>query len=171
MKKFTKYLFLAAFFAIMTVGSISAQKIGYFNSLQLMSEMPRVKQVEQDLQTYQKQLSKQIETKIQALNTKKQQGQAAYEAGSLSPVQQENLLKEISADEQAIMQLEKDLQNKLLQRQAEKYQPIEELINSKIKEVAKENGFTFILDSAKGIILYADDNLDVTSLLKAKMGM
>jgi len=41
------------------------------------------------------------------------------------------------------------------------------------KDVAKENGYTYIFDTSPGIgvVLYADESTDVTALVKAKLGM
>ncbi|RMF04758.1 MAG: OmpH family outer membrane protein, partial [Bacteroidetes bacterium] len=55
----------------------------------------------------------------------------------------------------------------MLERE-ELLQPIYDQINAAIKEVAKENGFTFIFDQA--VLLYGEETLDVSAAVRSKLG-
>jgi len=50
-------------------------------------------------------------------------------------------------------------------------QPIIDKIKKAIEEVAKENGYTQIIDSATGALLYSDPASDIMSLVKAKLNI
>ena len=63
------------------------------------------------------------------------------------------------------------MQQQLASKRQELLQPILDNISLKIEEVAKENGYSYILDESQGTILFKDDNLDVTTLVKAKLGI
>ena len=65
--------------------------------------------------------------------------------------------------ETAMAQLEKT-QNDLLQ-------PVMEKALNAIKEVGKENGFTYIFDMNAGILYAAENSQDVLPLVKKKLGL
>jgi outer membrane protein len=50
-------------------------------------------------------------------------------------------------------------------------QPIIDKIKKAIEDISKENGFTHILDSASGALLYYDEAYDIMDLVKAKLGI
>ena len=49
--------------------------------------------------------------------------------------------------------------------------PILDKVNNVINEVAKSNGYSMILDSSTGVILYAEESADITAQVKAKLGI
>jgi len=64
-----------------------------------------------------------------------------------------------------------NLTDKLAQKREELFKPILDKVNSAMEAVAKENQFMFVFDLGTQIILYADETLDVTKLVKAKLGI
>ena len=52
-------------------------------------------------------------------------------------------------------------------------QPVLQKAEKAIKDVAKENGFTYIFDLARGPIIYFDEtmSIDILPLVKAKLGI
>ncbi|MBK9338659.1 MAG: OmpH family outer membrane protein [Lewinellaceae bacterium] len=51
------------------------------------------------------------------------------------------------------------------------YKPILERVNTAMQDVAKENAYLIVFDSSTQILLYGDESLDVTPLVKAKLGL
>ena len=49
--------------------------------------------------------------------------------------------------------------------------PILEDLNAKIAEVAKEQGYGYIIDDTAGILLFKEEGHDVTGMVKAKLGI
>jgi outer membrane protein len=49
--------------------------------------------------------------------------------------------------------------------------PVQAIALKAIDEVAKENGFTYIIDSAVGVLLYKTPGDDITALVKNKLGI
>ncbi len=54
-------------------------------------------------------------------------------------------------------------------RNKELTEPIVEKINGIIEKVAEEEGFTLVLDSSQGVIVYADKEIDVTDMIIARL--
>ena len=51
------------------------------------------------------------------------------------------------------------------------YKPLLEKVNNAMKDVATENGFTMVFDLSSNMVLYGDPSLDVTTLVKTKLGI
>jgi len=60
---------------------------------------------------------------------------------------------------------------KLQKKEAELVQPILTKLEAAIKAVAEENQFQFIFDQGTQAILFAEQSTDVSSLVKAKLGI
>lgn len=168
MKNF-KYLVIAALMVTATMAQ--AQKFGYINSQALLAEMPEVKQAEANLDALKKQLQKKGQQMLTSLEAKYKELQRKEAQGELSPKQLEGEAQTIKAEEVKIGQFEQDMQKQLLTKQEELMKPVIDRINNAIQSVAKEGSYTYIFDAVGGFILYADDNQDVTALVKAKLGM
>ncbi|MBL7774643.1 MAG: OmpH family outer membrane protein, partial [Saprospiraceae bacterium] len=51
------------------------------------------------------------------------------------------------------------------------YKPILERVNTAMQAVAKEGGFLLVFDTSTQVLLYADESLDLTNLVRAKLGL
>lgn len=54
-------------------------------------------------------------------------------------------------------------------RNKELTEPIVEKINGIIEIIAEEEGFTLVLDSSQGVIVYADKEIDITDMIIARL--
>lgn len=147
------------------------KKLGYINSAAILAEMPEVKQMQSNLEGFQAQLQKKGEQLITEYQQKQQEAMRRKELGELSPVQEEQILQELQEQEQQIYAFQAEMQQKLAEKEQQLLAPILEKINTAIQEVAKSEGYAYIFDLSTGAILYADENLDLTAKVKAKLGM
>jgi len=151
--------------------SISAQKFGYINSQELLGQLPEVKESTANIETLKKQLQKKYQDIVATLQQKYASLQKDQEEGRLSPVQLETEAKKLQEEESKIAQFEQSSQQKIYEKTELLLSPIQEKINNAIKEVAEDNGYTYIFDASLGMVLYADPGADVSSLVKAKLGI
>lgn len=79
--------------------------------------------------------------------------------------------KKLKEQEAELGKYEQEMQKQLLAKRQETLQPILDKVNNIIKQVATENQFTYIFDSSAGILLYAQESMDVTALVKTKLGI
>lgn len=165
-----KIVFLLAFgfTALVTYGQATT-KIGFADVEYIFSQMPESKQIETELQTLQAQLKKQYDGKV-AEYQKKLQDYQAY--GSTVPdAVRQNTERELQQLGQNIQKLEQDSQENLQRKQVQLMEPVQSKVNKAIQEVAKENGFTMILSGLVEVLLYADEQSDVSDLVLKKMGI
>jgi len=84
-------------------------------------------------------------------------------------VEEKQILEDLQKKEQEIMKFEQEMQQKLGSKEQELLNPILAKVNNAIQAVAKENSFQFIFDTSSGVLLYADESQDITSMVKAKL--
>jgi outer membrane protein len=149
--------------------SISAQKFGYVNTQELLSQLPEVKEANANIENLKTQLQKKGQNMITALQNKYQDLERRQ--NELSPKQLETEAAAIRAEEQKIGEFEQSSQQKIIMKSEELLKPIQEKVQIAIDNVAKEKGYTYIFDASMGLILYADPSTEVTALVKAKLGL
>jgi outer membrane protein len=164
-----KFFLLALGLMIATIGY--SQKFGYCNSSALLTQIPEVKAADSDLQAFQAQLTKRGQEMVKALQDKATELQRKDSQGTISPKEKEIQGTKLKEEEATIAKYEQEVYEKLGQKREELYKPILERVNKAMEDVAKENQFMFVFDQNTQVILYADESLDVTKLVKAKLGI
>lgn len=149
--------------------SVQAQKFGYLNSAEILAEMPEVKQADANLEALQKQLQKRGQAMVEKLQQDYLTAQQQMERGELSPKQQEETAQSLKAREMEIANFEQDMMKQVQDKRSELLEPIYGKINTAIQEVAEENGYQMIFDQT--ILLFAEDSMDVSNLVRAKLGI
>lgn len=170
MNKILKSLLFTIALVAVTV-SAQAQKFGYINSQELISQLPEVKEANAKIETLKKQLQKKGQDMLTALQTKYTGLQKKQSEGLLSPKEIEVEAAILKEEETKLGSFEQTSQQKIYEKSEELLAPIQGKINNAIKEVATDNGYTYIFDSSLGLVLYADPGTDVSSLVKVKLGL
>ena len=168
MKVLFKSLILTAAFILIT-DVVMAQKIGYVNSGLLVNELPEMKALTSDLEAFQAQLKKKGDSEVTKFKQKEQEAMDKKKRGEMTPKMEEAAMAELQKMQEAIYAMGADMEKQLAEKQNTGMAPILEKVNTAIKAVADEGGFTYILDTQAGVILYADETADVTGLVKAKL--
>jgi len=150
---------------------MQAQKFGYINSQELIQNMAEVKEANANIETYKSQLLKKGQEMVQSLQTKYQSLEQKRAQGELSPKQLETEAQTLQAEEVKIAQYEQDSQQKIIDKSESLLKPIRERIQKAIDAVAAEGEYVYIFDASMGMILYAEDQADVSGLVKARLGL
>lgn len=171
MRRFFVLLVLTAGFSA-GMAQTPTTKIGYANVDYIFSQMPEMKQVENELKATETQLKNQLDTKMREFQTKLQDYQA--NVNTMLDAVRVNTERELNQLQENLQQLQQDAQNTIQNKHTQLMTPVYEKIGNAIEAVAKENGYTFILTEQIGgldVILYADDSTDVSDLVLKKMGV
>jgi len=160
-------------FAFCLAGTASAQikvnKLGYINTLELLSLMPEVGPADAELEKYANELDGLYSKMLQEYQSKVSEIQNTVD--NMSEDMKQVKAQELADMEKRIGQFEESSSTKLNKKKETLYKPILDLADKAIKEVAKENGFTYIFDSSVGAIIFADESDDILPLVKAKLGL
>ena len=172
MKNILKAGIFLLVFVLATSSDVSAQaqKFGYLNSSELILLLPEAKVADKDLETYQKQLAAAFQKKVE----KFQQDVAAFEkaAPELAPIKQQEQGTALQKRQEELGKEEQGLQTKIGEKRNELLKPILEKVDTAIKAVGKEGGYTMIFDSSgMNVMLYHDTSTDVMALVKAKLNL
>ncbi|WBM74979.1 OmpH family outer membrane protein [Saprospira grandis] len=161
-------LMLLTFMAFSSV-SYGQQKIAYVDADVIIPNMPEYKRAKAEVESYRKILEKQLEGKQATMQQYYADVMAKVQAGTMTPIQQKEA-------EQKLAKMQEDLQKQalkadedLVRKEQDLTKPLYEKFESKLKEVAKENGYAYILD--KKMLLYSQGGTDATAKLKAKLGI
>ena len=145
-----------------------ATKIGYTNVNYVLSVSPASKVIQKQLEETQKQYLKTIEDKNKELETKFESYQKA-QATMLESIKKDKE-EELRNLQRSIQTLQENAQEDLRKKENDLVKPELEKIYKAVNEVAKENGFSHVLNSDQ-VLLYADEEYDVTELVMNKLGI
>ncbi len=147
--------------------SYAQNKIGYINTEELMAAMPQTTKANSDLTEYQAALQKQNNDLLNELGL--MDSLFVKDSAKLSEVQKrfrrDELIK-LYTEVQGFSQKAQDL---LQQRQQELVVPIRQAAMNAVQSVAKENGYSYILDINAVIVGPPGDNIMI--LVKNKLGI
>ncbi len=163
-------LFLVALLLVAGLTTAEAQKFGYVNSENLLSQMEDMKAAESDLVAYREQQQKLFQTKVEAFQAEVAELQRKNEAGEMTPKQLQEAQTRLQTKQEELGAEEQKISEALQKRRQDKIQPIFDKVNKAIATVAKEDELTYVFDgSTGGVILYADESSDITTKVKAKL--
>ncbi len=148
-----------------------AQKVGHINARALLLEMPKMKSASTQLETFAKQKQSQGEAKAKELETFYTETMKLVQAGTLSPVQQQQKETELQNKQVALQKFDQESKEALMKKEEEIFAPIVDELNAAIKRVGENNGYDYILDSGVGALIHFGDADDVTALVKKELGI
>jgi outer membrane protein len=162
-----KKLSLAALFCGMMM-AVQAQKLGHINGQMLVEHMPEYKTAYEELNTY----KKQYEEALLAMRTEYEKMIEDFKKSEQTApkVILETKAQEIQAKEQGLYDFREKASADIAAESQRKTVPIKEKADKAIEDVAKSNGYTYILDSATGVMLYMGGD-DITKQVCAKLGI
>jgi outer membrane protein len=132
--------------------------------------MPENQQAQKALQQH----SRELEDQSAAMQAELEQKYNDYLAkkDSLSPLIQKTKETELQDLNQRIQAFQQTAQKDLQAKQQELLKPIIEKARNAIREVAKENGYTYVFDTGTGALVYwPEDSDDLLPLVKTKLGI
>jgi outer membrane protein len=159
--------------AAQTTATPPVQKIGYADWEYIFSQMPEAKQIDAEMKTHGEQLQSQLKAKYGEYETKLK----AYQATGATMVDAVRRDKEaeLTQLQESIQKFQQDAQTSLQKKQNDLLAPVYSKVGKAIEEVAKENGYTFILApqvvGGGDVLLYSDDKYDVSVMVLKRMGI
>ena len=170
MKNYLRLSIIVVFLLIGTTSFAQNLKFGHINSQELLSMMPERDSAQLVLENYAQQLEDQLETMQVEYNNKVQQYLANQE--NFTDLIKQTKEQELTDMNERITGFQNTAQQTIQQKEAQLIQPIIDKAEKAIKEVAEEQGFTYIFDLARGSILYfSDASQDILPLVKAKLNI
>ncbi|MFB0924757.1 MAG: OmpH family outer membrane protein [Vicingaceae bacterium] len=165
--KITLLMFVVALST--TAMAQKSAKIGHINSNELLTAMPERTAVQKDLEDYANELKvtldvmrKEYETKVGAFQSKQD---------VMTDIIKDSKIKEITDLEKRITEFQQTAEADLQKKEQALLQPIIDKAKQAIDDVAKAEGYTYILDSSVGVVLYSVDSDNILAKVKTKLGI
>lgn len=155
----------------MTTASFAQKgaKIGHINSNDLLTAMPEKAAVQKDLEAHANELRATLDAMRKEYEMKVADFQSKQDV--MTDIIKQTKVKEITDLEKRITDFQQTAEADLQKKEGELLNPIIEKAKEAINAVAKENGYTLILDSSVGVVLYSIEGDDILPLVKKKLGM
>ena len=150
--------------------SVSAQvKLGHIETQKLIQAMPEWTAAQKTFEEEQKK----VNTELNGLREQFQTKLAEYseKMKTYSEAMRATTEEELQGLQQRIQRFQETAMAQLEKTQNDLMQPVMEKALNAIKEVGKENGFTYIFDMNAGILYAAENSQDVLALVKKKLGL
>lgn len=158
-------------FATLAVSQEVKQKIGHLNTGNVMEILPEIKTADEKLKTLQDSLNTKENELIAIFEKEYTEFVTMANAGELTKIAIQKKQAEFQEKEQEILDLRKEVQLEVLKKRQEIMNPILERLQKAVDDVAKEHGFSYIMDIGSGALLYARESEDIEPLVKKKLGV
>lgn len=147
-------------------------KLGHINSQLVFAAMPESDSAQKKLER----AAKQIQATLEELQVDFNKKYEDFNKLTNDPGTGELILKtkqeELQSLNQRIQTFQQQAEQDIASQRTELFKPIQEKAIKAVSDVAEENGFTYIFDSAGGALAYySPDSQDILPLVKAKLGL
>jgi outer membrane protein len=168
-------IFIIAIALVVSVVSYGqdVQKLGYADTGYILSQLPEAKKVQSDLETHGAQLQAQLKAKAADYERKLKDFQDNAAKWVDAVVQdKQNELQQLQA---AFQKFQEDASASYAKKEQDLMGPLYAKVGNGISEVAKENGYSFIMTLTTGnggnVLLYQDKQFDISNLVLKKLGV
>ena len=146
-----------------------APKFGHINFGELYRMMPGQDTVQAKYEAY----AKELRTTLDAMSAELENKYVDYQnnMATFSAIIKKTKEQEIQDLQTRIEAFQMSAQQDLNEKEEELTKPIIDRARKAINEVAKEGGYSYILNAAEGMLLYTDGGEDITPLVKKKLGI
>lgn len=172
MRKLVKVALLTlAVFTFTNVAKAQGPKVGHINLTQLVGFMPEAAKANVELDTLSAVLMREVDKKTNELRVKYDDYKTQMAAGKLPPSIAKSREEELNRLQTELQNFQYQAQDDLDKQRQLLFKPIIDAAQKAIKDIAKEKGYTYVLDSSAGTILFSNDSDDLMSAVKTKLNI
>ncbi|QKJ29111.1 OmpH family outer membrane protein [Mucilaginibacter mali] len=169
MKNLVKSALVAACVLVLSSYAKAQTKIGYLNFQNVVTADPEFAKVTTQINAYQQQF---VET-IKGINTEYQTKLDEYNAkrATMTDAQRTKAESELTDLQKRLNDQNTNAQNLVNQKYGELTKPLVDKWKAAVNQLAKEKGYTYVIDSSQVELLVAPDGDNLEAAVKAKGGV
>lgn len=168
MKNRLLLIFLLSFVFIQQM--IAQSKFGYVNSQEILNLMPGMKNVEIQLQEFQKDLETEYNTQLSEFERLSGELNKMMKDGASETLL--NLKKEeVYKKQELIQKLQQAYETELMEKEQLLLKPLLTELQKAINEVAKEKSINYVFDLSQGTLLFVTESDNISMDVKQKLGI
>lgn len=145
--------------------------VGHLNFQEIIQLMPEYKTASNAYDAYKLAL----EQDLKFLENEYLKTQKKYELESKKPAPNQMYIKlyaqQLEGFQMQYQEMQQSIQDSLNVKMAELVEPIKQRVTDAVADVAKEKGYSHVVDNSVGILIYADPAHDISDAVKAKLGI
>lgn len=145
------------------------QKVGHINVTELLMLMPGRDSIMQEIEKFRTELLSRLQKMNQEYEAKTQEFYNLPQ--DASEVIKQALIEDIKNLEERIQNYQVTAENALMEKQTKLMQPFQEKAKNAIDKVAKDNGYSYVMDISSGSIVYFDETSDILNLVLKELGI
>lgn len=155
----------------LTLSAQNTINFAHINNDELVRSMPEFDSAMVTLEKFRQQIINDIELLQVEFNNAYQR--YLTESSKWSDMVKQTKEEELGAMQQKIEAFQVQAQQQMSDKQNSLLQPILEKADKAVKSVGRENGFIYVFDTSKGVLLFFDEtkSTDIMSLVKAKLAI
>jgi outer membrane protein len=169
MKKLFKVALVAGCMLFMGNLAKAQSKIGYINFDAVLQQMPEAKTVKSQLDIFSKQFTDQLAVMQTELQTKGKEYQA--QSATMTDAARTAKQAELQDIQNRMQAYNTTAQQKFDEKSNELIKPLSDKARAAISAVAKEKGFTYVINTAQTQLLVSPDSDDLMPAVKVKLGL
>ncbi len=170
MRKLIKSFALILLVAVAYSASAQNQKFGHIDLQGLIQTMPERATAETQFNEFQKELEDVLGEMQQNYQTKMTELEQL--GADASEVRRNAKISELQELQQRIQNYQMSAQQQLQQKYNELLEPVFDIAEKAIEEVAKEQGLLYVFDIGTKVVLYkSNQSVDILPLVKQKLGI
>lgn len=163
------FILMIGVIAVSTANAQGKGKLGHINSQELVNLMPEAKAASDSLQKFAGAIQGEYER--MAAELKKLAEDFDVNKAGMSEIIRQQRINELNDKQGRLTEFERLGNQEVSKKEQELFKPISDKALKAIEDVAKEKGYQYIFDKARGGLLYAGPTDDVLPLVKAKLGL
>ncbi len=168
MKKFilSVFLILAVFCLIFKTSEAKQSQIAFVDFKKILQESEAGKKAKNNIESFiQPKRAKLIEKNKQIKELEKE---LENQATVLSEEAKEKKREDIQKMVRDLRRVDSDVKEEFMKKEAELIKEIFKEVTAIINDIAKEKGFTAVIQKTEGLILYTSEEVDITDLVIKK---
>lgn len=150
-------------------------RIAYTNIELVLSYLPEAKDMQAQLNTYERKILEQLNIKQAYLQTRLEEYQELKAQGKLTPAQEEERRKELLRLDEEIKKFQQESEENYLKKKEELLKPLVEKLQKAIFEIATQEGYDYVFNNSNSsgvaTILHGPQAHDITERLIRKLGV
>lgn len=146
-----------------------APKFGHINFAELFQMMPGQDTIQMKYQEY----GKELKSTLDAMQAELENKYTDYQTNiaKYTEIIKKTKERELQDLQSRIENFQMSAQQDLSRKEEELTKPIIDRARKAINEVAKEGGFTYILNASEGLLLFSENGEDIMPQVKKKLGI
>ncbi|MCY4419585.1 MAG: OmpH family outer membrane protein [Cytophagales bacterium] len=145
----------------------TANKTGYTSVEYILSLLPESKSVEADLESYKKQLTARLDSKMEEFKRKGEDLQRNHQ--NMNDLERADKQEELQILQQSILKFQQESERSMAKKQEELLKPLFDKIQRAIDKVSEQYGYAYVFKAEA--LLYAKEGDDISNLILKELGI